>query len=407
MLDLLGGGEKDGEGLGQGTESAGTPKPAVADFLDLMDTGDFDLTADGLETSPPTVSKQPEQPVASVAAAPAALDLFGDWVDEPAANVPPKDTEADPFAGMSFHSSDNSSGNTKEADLFSGLDMDTGRRAENGGAVEGSGRVDDGASLFEGLSVSHGVNNTAAAPQVGLVDLMGSLSTSNGAPASNKKASEQLQSFSSLDRPVQQQPVPLAPSSNMGGSGNLSNLYQTGQPQRVGGGAQAGVFPGTAGVAPQMYFIPPGSGAQYVQGFPGGMPGAFPVNGMLQPGVQTAGHMNYAGMNAGFAQQHFAPGFPGIPRYGGLQTGNSNGGGLQPNYPDNFDFSGDPSSRYVAVAESMKKEDTKAFDFISVSALSCEIILRLVADLCYRDRSWLHFDMEKKYGRRKLNYEKQ
>lgn len=367
VLDLLGGGEGDVEGGEQGIESPVIPKPAVADLPDLMDTRDFDLTSDVLESTP-TVPHPERQAVPSVSSAPPEVDLFGDWVDPPASKAPSKDLESDPFAGMSFHSSDNSSSaNTKEPDLFSGLDMDSGRRAENGGAVEGSGqwRGDEGNGLFEGLSVTNSTSSTAAS-QDNLVDLMGSLSTGNGNPNANtKKSNEKLPSFASLDRPVQQQPtnVPMMPS-NFGGAANLPNLYQTPQPQqRVVGGvqaqAQAGGFPVT-GMAPQMYFIPPNN-AQF------GIPGAFPTNVMLQPGFQT-GPVNYAGMNVAFAQQQqFTPGFPAVPRYGGgVQPSNSNGGGgFQPSYSDNFDFSGDPSSRYVSVAESMKKEDNKAFDFIT------------------------------------------
>lgn len=351
VMEMLGGGIRDvdgTQGLESGTKNAG---PAVADLPDLLDTTDFDLTTDTSETM--QASKQ-ELPVPSIAARPAEMDLFGDWSDEPAANVPSKGSDADPFAGMSFHSSDNSGGSIKEPDLFSGLNMDGGRRDENGGAVEGSGRKDGGISLFDGLSATDGRNATAA--QDNLVDLMGSLSTSNGTPSA-KKINEQLQSFSSLDRPLEQQ-VPMAPS-NFSGVANQPNLFQINQPQRPG--VQAGGFQGS-GVAPQMYFIPAGNG-QYVQGFPGGVPAQFAGNVMLQPGF-SPGPVNYAGINAAFAQQQYTPGFPGMPRYGGLQTSNSNGG-FQPNYPDNFDFSGDPGSRYASVAEAMKKEDTKAFDFIS------------------------------------------
>ncbi|CAM6103735.1 unnamed protein product [Calypogeia fissa] len=352
VMDMLGGGIRDVEGE-QGLESGSkAAAPPVADLPDLLDTSDFDLT-DTLETTP---APKQEPPVPSVAAQPAEIDLFGDWVDEPAAKVPAKDAEADPFAGMAFHSAENSGGSSKEPDLFSGLDMDGGRRAENGGAVEGSGRKDDGSSLFDGLSATQGGNT--AASQDSLVDLMGSLSTSNGTQSA-KKAKEQLQGFSSLDRPVQQQ-VPMAPSSNFSGPTNLPNLFQMAQPQRTG--VQVGGFQGS-GVAPQMYFIPAGNG-QYVQGFPGAVPGQFPANVMVQPGF-SAGPVNYAGMNAAFTQQQYTPGFSGMPRYGGMPTGNTNGGGLPSTYPDNFDFSGDPESRYASVAESMKKEDNRAFDFIS------------------------------------------
>jgi len=372
LLHLLGLGSQDEDEKPQGTLGFIPPPPGstlapappapiqVPDLIDAWDDGTpgpSDESANAsLFSHQDEVSGSESTVAPSVSAAP--VDVFAEfqWFESPADVV--KSTEVgDPFLKKSQDASRSSS----TPDLFSGLTLDTSETLASTVTAKGSdlGREENN-NLFSGLTVSNG-ELAASAKQhsslESLADLMGGLSTD--VPIS---VSDTFQSLSA-SATTTQQPMRI-PAPSLGNHSGLSHgsfiptLQTEARPM--------GIPPqGGGGLPQQMMYMNP---AVLMA-----MAGSGLVPNVLLQQSLASGAPGYVSINAGFMQQHLAPGFESMQRHGmgmdigaggGLQGGSlGHGSGLGHSFNDGFDFSSNAAPNYVSAAET-KKEETKAFDFL-------------------------------------------
>ncbi|KAG1330411.1 VHS domain-containing protein [Cocos nucifera] len=316
VLSLLDGEQSSGarnEGELSGAKT--TPAPIIQ-MPDLIDTGDPD--DDGNEAS---TQKQGNQSTGNLTQ-PASLvdDLF---VGVPVAGLSATGgkNEDDPFADVSFHVTEDKEHN----DLFSGLTVD-----DKKSDIE----LDLPAGTMSELLGVFGVNSgqllqDAVADKKDVNDLMAGLAL-NGMAQDNK------------------QPGPAG--ATRGAFPGFTLLDESSQPsQPPTNGALNGIL---------------GSNALYAQA---PMHNGISPNIMLNPAFASQ-PMNYGAIGAFIAQQQLL-----FQNLGNLNTGfghvagNANeGGGYSSPLPDIFQFSNNPVQRHGPIMNSSKKEETKAFDFISV-----------------------------------------
>ncbi|CAM6010964.1 unnamed protein product [Sphagnum balticum] len=351
LLHLLGLGSQDEDEKPQGTlgfippppgSTLAPAPPAPIQVPDLIDTWDDGTPGPSDESANASLFSHQEEVSGSKSTVPpsvsaAPVDVFVEfqWFESPADVV--KSTEVgDPF----FTKSQDASRSSLTPDLFSGLTLDT---------------------IFSGLTVSNGESAASAKQHSSLdslADLMGGLSTD--VPIS---VSDTFQSLSA-SATTTQQPMRI-PAPSLGNHSGLSHgsfiptLRTEARPM--------GIPPpqGGRGLPQQMMYMNPA----VLMAMAGS--GLAP-NVLLQQSL-ASGAPGYVSINAGFMQQHLAPGFESVQRHGmgmdigaggGLQGGSlGHGSGLGHSFNDGFDFSSNAAPNYVSTAET-KKEETKAFDFL-------------------------------------------
>ncbi|KAF6145727.1 hypothetical protein GIB67_018679 [Kingdonia uniflora] len=286
---------------------------AAVQMPDLIDTGDLDE----FYTTERFSQKQTDISVENLTmpATPVVDDLFGDSL------ITDHKNEEDPFAGVSFHTTVE-----KETvdDLFSGLTVDDDH-SHNKTPMEANNVRPELLDIF--------------GPDSGLME-----------PTSYGKDLNELMSVKSPEKMQQEifEPAPLVNTqlSNDVPNDNLNNIFN---PQTVGMNPNM-MFP----LGPVQYNIPPN--VMYNQAF-------------------TSQPINYAAMGNFLAQQqqllatmsNFQPmGSLGPQGNAGFVNvvGSSNGGSYNSALPDIF-HPGNPVQTQNMTVNNSKKEDTRAFDFIS------------------------------------------
>ena len=302
------------------------PVPSVQ-MPDLIDTGDPDDFASG-----PSMQKHVDQNIGNLTSAGSLVDdLFGDSPISGLSNSENR-SEDDPFADVSFHVAEEK----QHDDIFSGLTCDD-KIAENDQIV---------------------------GKESGLLDVFSSNSDHFlQEPENNKKHVHDLMAGLSLNGTVQEknQPgasgVPFMGASFVDGINQSSQIHtsQSSQQMPTNGTINGGLGPNSFfPMGPMQYNVPP--------------------NMMFNPAFVTQ-PMNYGAMGAFIAQQQLLFQNLGNLNSGyGLSVGNAMDGGHSSPLPDIFQPSNNPVQNHAAVLTISKKEDTKAFDFISVSFIFLYLI---------------------------------
>ncbi|GFP99656.1 vhs domain-containing protein at3g16270 [Phtheirospermum japonicum] len=311
VLSLLGG-EQSGVGINHVQKSAKAPQPSM--MPDLIDTGDSDDLF-GVEDSKKAESESRiTNKVTSTA--PLIDDLFGDSFGGTESTNGPK-LDDDPFADVNFHIGEDKN---HVADLFSGVATEAHTAAPK--------------TEFDFFNLSSEASQERGKAGKDVNDLIGSLSINENDPfkmpngSTVEKGSEHLDSKPSV---YQDNKIP---------NSVLNNEFAS---QATGINA-APMFPSGA----MGYNIPPGL--------------------MFNPAF--ASHpMNYGAMGSLFAQQQFLATLSNFQQLGNHQSNTnigaagSNAGSSSP-YPDIFN-PGMATQPPTSVMNDSKREDTKAFDFIS------------------------------------------
>lgn len=250
-------------------------------------------------------------------------DLFGDGSTADLRHT--ENGNDDPFADVSFHVAEDK----QHDDIFSGLTVD-GKGAEKQIVDKDSGMVD----LF---SCNSDLLQEPETNPTDVHNLMGGLSLDSTVEGEKHPRSHGVpfmgDSFTDAFRQSSQ--IPVNQSSQMPAYGALN-----------GGLGSNSFFP----MAPMQYNMPP--------------------NMMLNPAFATQ-PLNYGAMGAFIAQQQLL-----YQNLGNLNTGyghtvaNSLDASQSSPLPDIFQLSNNPVQSHTAGLSNSKKEDTKAFDFISVSPSS-------------------------------------
>ncbi|KAE8709181.1 VHS domain-containing protein [Hibiscus syriacus] len=288
---------------------------------DLIDTGDSD-DYNGLDNSAKTQHDQ-NTPVRTTT--PPIDDLFGDAIDTGLGTREQKNDD-DPFADVSFH---NGESRENVDDLFSGM------------------TVDDKST----------VSGNSAAPneKSELIDIFGTNSDAPFEPANHKTDVKDLMAGLSMNE-------------------NPSNLKQRGifseaHPQDIFADINTHSSHQASNDASSGLLGSQAAGMDSNTMFPlGTMPYAIPPGLMLNPAFSQP--MNYDAMGNFFAQQKLLATMSNLQHFGNLNTQNAgfnnvssgpNGGSPLPDiFQSNF-----PTQTPSSMMNGSKKEDTRAFDFIS------------------------------------------
>lgn len=292
----------------------------VVHMPDLIDTGDPEdySGTDNFKKNPS------DQNIANLTAPSTPLidDLFG---DSPGAGISEQKRDDDPFADVSFHTGE---GREQVDDLFSGMTVDDKPGVtENLAAADKSGPepFDIFGSQSEILQKQEHQNNSVN-------DLMAGLSI-------NDNQVTQKEAFSGV--PSESISSNSSSNPNQVSSDVLGSLL----------GSQ------TAGMNANPMFP-----------F-GAVPYSIPAGMMFNPSI-TSQPINYSAVGNFFAQQQFLATMSNFQHLGDLNAQNAgvshvvgNGGTALPDiFQSNF-----PNQAPTSTMNSSKKEDTRAFDFISVS----------------------------------------
>uniref|UniRef100_A0A1J3JIB5 VHS domain-containing protein n=1 Tax=Noccaea caerulescens TaxID=107243 RepID=A0A1J3JIB5_NOCCA len=313
VLSLLNGGQSTG--LMSSSENTVKQETPV-DLPDLIDTGDSDYTTEDILDMPSAIN------TGSTVATPAPLmdgDWFGDSTDTGLSSSDKKNDD-DPFADVSFHNEKKESGD----DLFSGMTVGEKPAAAAGNHV----------------------------PE--LFDMFGSTAKLDAEPKDSKSINDLMGSFS----------IDENSSSQKGSSSSTlpDNLFA--MPSTTSHQTPENPVGGILGGAQNPGFI------QNPMAPGGVMPFNFPPGMMMNPAFASQ-PLNYAAMASLLAQQQYLGNISNFQQFGNLNaqgggnvlpTGTS--GGNQSALPDIFQ----PNFANQAPTSTMngsKKEDTRAFDFIS------------------------------------------
>lgn len=322
VLSLFDGGQRSG--FGGGSEKVVKADTAVVHMPDLIDTGGPD---DYFGTEDSAKRPTPEK-VANSAATETALidDLFGESLGTTVSNSELKNVD-DPFADVSFHTNeDRESGD----DLFSSFSVDDKLADDKSSAAANKSEHE----LFDMFGSSSELKPEEEKHREPINDLMATLSLGEN--------STKMEPKGNYSQTVAEN---MFPTSNFHASGQTSDNAFTGML-----GTQ------TAGMNTNPIF-------------PLGMPYNIPPGLFLNPSF-TSQPINYAAMSNLLAQQQFLAtmsnfqhlGSPNAQNTGSNQaTGSSRGSAPIPDiFQSNF-----PGHAPSSVMNNSKKEETRAFDFIS------------------------------------------
>ncbi|XP_010925916.1 protein MODIFIED TRANSPORT TO THE VACUOLE 1 [Elaeis guineensis] len=314
VLSLLDGEQSPGARIEGELSGAKTTPAPIIQMPDLIDTGDPDDHGNEASTR-----KQGNQSTGNLTQ-PASLvdDLFGD-IPVAGLSTTGGENEDNPFADVSFHVTEDKEHN----DLFSGLTVD-----DKKSGIELNLPASGTSELPNAFGVNSGqLLQDAVADKKDVNDLMAGLAL-NAMAQDNK------------------QPGPAgATGGAFPGFTLLDESSQSSQPPT--NGALNGIFGSSAlyAQAPMHYGISP--------------------NIMFNPAFASQ-PMNYGAIGALIAQQQLL-----FQNLGNLNTGfghvagNANEGGYSSPLPDIFQLSNNPVQSHGPIMNSSKKEETKAFDFIS------------------------------------------
>ncbi|OMO66624.1 hypothetical protein COLO4_30474 [Corchorus olitorius] len=318
VLILLGG--EQTSGLARNSEKSLKAETTPVEMPNLIDTGDPD-DYNGLDDS---TKSQYDQNTVNLTATPLIDDLLGDGLDSSLSTSEQRNDD-DPFADVSFHAGE---GRENVDDLFSGMTLDD-------------------------KSVVNG-NHAAANKNPELIDIFGNNSEAPFEQENKKNDVNDLMAGLSMNEN----------SSNLMQKGvsseaNPENLFSNINIQ-ASNDASSGVLGSQA------------SGMNANPMFPlGTMPYSIPPGIMFNPAFASQ-PMNYAAMGNFFAQQQLLATMANLQHLGNFNSQNagmshvssgSNGGYSSP-IPDIFQ-SNFPTQAPTSVMNTSKKEDTRAFDFIS------------------------------------------
>ncbi|TYI40173.1 hypothetical protein ES332_A02G145300v1 [Gossypium tomentosum] len=319
VLVLLNG-EQPG-GLASTSEKFLKAETTPVQMPDLIDTGDPD-DYNGLDSS---TKDQNDQNTAVRTATPLIDDLLGDGIGTNLSTSELKNDD-DPFADVSFHTTE---GRENVDDLFSGMSVDD-KSAMSDNCVT----ANEKSELIDIFGTNPAAPIEPANKKTDINDLMAGLSMNENPPSLKQKGI-----FSEAH------PEDIFADVNTHSSYQASN-------DALGGllGSQA-------------------TGMNSNTTFPlGNMPFAIPPGLMLNPALSQP--MNYGAMGSFFAQQQLLATMSNLQHFGNLNAQNagfnnvsngSNGGSPLPDiFQSNF-----PSQTPSSMMNSSKKEDTRAFDFIS------------------------------------------
>ncbi|XVF74540.1 hypothetical protein PTKIN_Ptkin13bG0118200 [Pterospermum kingtungense] len=317
VLVLLNG-EQTG-GSASHSEKSFKAETSPVQMPDLIDTGDPD-DYNGLDDFTKNQHGQ------SNTAAPLIDDLFGDGLD---AVLSPKEqkNDDDPFADVSFHAGE---GRENVDDLFSGMTIDD-------------------------KSVVNG-NHMVANKKPELIDIFGTNSEAPFEPENKKDDVNDIMAGLSInENPSNLQQKVIS------SKAQLENIFahiNSPSSHQTSNDAFSGILSsqGTEMNANPMFPL-------------GTMPYAIPPGLMLNPAFSSQ-PMNYGAMGSFFAQQQLLATMSNLQHFGSLNaqhaginnvSSGSNGGSPLPDvFQSNF-----PTQTPTSMMNSSKKEDTRAFDFIS------------------------------------------
>ncbi|KAH7866550.1 hypothetical protein Vadar_021874 [Vaccinium darrowii] len=325
VLSLL-----DGEQTGGRMSHPEKPIKAETTTFQMPDLIDTSGPVDALSTEDFLEMQSDQQvPNPKTSVSPIFDDLFGESTGTGVIASDHKNDD-DPFADVSFHTNGNKE---NVVDIFSGMNVDK----------QGANEVHFAANsnTFEQPFDIFGPNSEILQPEGNhekdAHDLMAGLSINDNASTTQQKGT----SLGALSEPIFSNSTinPSQPASNNVLSGILG-------PQAAGVNANP-MFP----VGPMAYNMPPG--LMFNPAFPS------------QP-------VNYSAMGSLFAQQQFLAAMSNFQQFGNLQSQNAgishlvgtNGGAYESPLPDIFNPS-IPTPTPSTTMNGSKKEDTKAFDFIS------------------------------------------
>ncbi|KAL5757832.1 hypothetical protein ACOSP7_020443 [Xanthoceras sorbifolium] len=320
VLGLLGG--EQAAGLVSGSQKSVKAETASSvQMPDLIDTGNFD-DYDGADNS---TNHGSDQNIANLTApaSPLVDDLFGDSLGSGSSTSEPKNDD-DPFADVSFLTSE---GREHVDDLFSGLNVDDRSASEIHGVADKTG-----SKLFDIFGSNTEIPQELENQRKDVNDLMAGLSINeNSSKLTQQGTSSVLLSenlFSDLGNPTQ--PV---------SSDSVSSLLAS----------------QTAGMNANPMF-PYGT-----------MPANIPPGVMLNPAF-TSQPINYGAI---FAQQQFLAAMSNFQHLGNMNAQNAGvsqlmgtNGGYSSALPDIFQPNF-PTQTPSSMMNNSKKEETRAFDFIS------------------------------------------
>ncbi|ESQ48306.1 hypothetical protein EUTSA_v10020187mg [Eutrema salsugineum] len=312
VLSLINGGQSSG--LMSSSENT-VKRETVVDLPDLIDTGDSEYTTEDTLNMPNAINTSSTE---ATAAPLMDADWFGDSADTGLSSSE-KNNDDDPFADVSFHPNEEKESSD---DLFIGMNV-----GEKPGA--GGNHVPE------------------------LFDMFGSTAKLEAEPKDSKNINDLMASFSIDEN-----------SSNQKSSSSSTlpdNLFA--MPSTTTHQAPENPVGGILG-SQSSGFIP----NPMVPG--GGMSFNFPPGMLMNPAFASQ-PMNYAAMASLLAQQQYLGNISNFQQFGNVNaqgTGNvlpvGTSGGNQSALPDIFQ----PSFANQAPTSTMngaKKEDTRAFDFIS------------------------------------------
>ncbi|KAJ4952205.1 hypothetical protein NE237_029037 [Protea cynaroides] len=299
-------------------------KAATVQMPDLIDTGDADDYTE----------KQSDQSVADLMASTTTVtdDLFVDNLFDISSSQP-KNEENDPFAGVSFHTAENAD---HVSDLFSGLTVDENQVTNDTHLIVNK----NGSELLDIFGPSAEVLQEPISHKKDVSEIIAGFSSSNGNIPDNKQQLSFSEAFSD----------PVLSNSSIQSSHPVSNDILNGLvgSQMVGMNPNA-MFP----LGPMQYGMPP--------------------NTMFNPAFASQ-PINYGVMGNYIAQQQLLATMSNFQQLGNLSAqgnvalgrvpGNSGEGGYSSALPDIF-HPNVPTQAQSTLMNNSKKEDTKAFDFIS------------------------------------------
>jgi hypothetical protein len=334
VLSLLGGEQADS--VATYTEKTlKVETTSVVQMPDLIDTGDSDDCHDG------STKDQSDQNLTNLSIpAPLIDDIFGGGLATDVSTSEPNNVD-DPFADVSFHAGD---GGEHADDLFSGMTVD--RQSSNEILMEG---MKNGTELLDIFGSNLELPQGQETPKKDVNDLMSGLSINENASNMQKKGTS-VGAFSE----------------NMFSDSNSHPGHQ------VTNDSLSSMFSSPTAATNANAMFPFGA-----------MPYNIPSGFMFNPAFSSQ-PMNYAAMGSLFAQQQLLAKMSELQPLGdmnGQNVGVGHFSGTDVAYssalPDIFkpNFTTQTPS---SLMNSSKKEETRAFDFISVSSSSDTFVLTVL-----------------------------
>ena len=323
VLNLLGG-EQAGSAAIYTEKTKKADTTTVVPMPDLIDTGDPDAYQENFTNS------QSDQNITNLSTPPPLIDdLFGVG---PGTGVSASESknDDDPFADVSFHASDS----VEHADdLFSGMIVDDKQSANENHMAEKK----NGPELFDIFGSNHELPQEQETHKKDLNDLMDGLSI-------NENTSNMKQKGTS--------PVGFPQSLFSDSNGHPSH--------QVPNDALSGMFNSQTAMTNANVMFPPG---------------AMPYNispGLMMNPTFSSQPLNYAAMGNLLAQQQLLATMSNLQHLGNMNTQNAGvshvggtNGAYVPALPDIFQSNFPTQQATSTMMNSSKKEETRAFDFIS------------------------------------------